>query len=208
MGLPEERILVLPHACEDLLEGAEHAPPPAGAGALFFGRLAHPKGIDVVLRAWEELDVPLHVVGSGPSEPEVRALAERRPDVRWTPHISREGVAEAIRAAAFVVAPHLQHEAFGLTSIEAQACGRPVIASDLGGPAETIVAGETGALVPPGDIEAFAAEVRRFAEERDATRRMGAAARERYLAHYHPAPHGERLLAAFRGLVENRRRAA
>ena len=56
-----------------------------------------------------------------------------------------------------VVSASTNPEAFGRIVIEAQALGRPVVASDHGGARETIVEGETGWLFPPGDIEALTA---------------------------------------------------
>jgi glycosyltransferase involved in cell wall biosynthesis len=55
-----------------------------------------------------------------------------------------------------VVAPSIVPEGFGRVPVESQAMGKPVIASDLGGFRETIAHGETGLLVPPGDVSALA----------------------------------------------------
>jgi glycosyltransferase involved in cell wall biosynthesis len=60
-----------------------------------------------------------------------------------------------------VVHASTQAEAFGRVVIEAQAMARPVIAADLGGPVETVVQGETGWRVTPGDPEALAAAIAR-----------------------------------------------
>src|SRR5206468_2539760 len=53
-----------------------------------------------------------------------------------------------------VIVPNV--EEFGIVGVEAQAAGRPVLAADAGGARETIVRGETGVLVPPGDVDALA----------------------------------------------------
>jgi len=60
-----------------------------------------------------------------------------------------------------VVSASTDPEAFGRVIVEAQALGRPVVASDHGGARETILEGETGWLVPPGDADALAAAVGR-----------------------------------------------
>jgi glycosyltransferase involved in cell wall biosynthesis len=60
-------------------------------------------------------------------------------------------IATAYSLAAVVVAPSIQAEGFGRIPVEAQAMGRPVIASDIGGFRETVIDGVTGLLVPPGD---------------------------------------------------------
>jgi glycosyltransferase involved in cell wall biosynthesis len=78
----------------------------------------------------------------------------------------------ALMLADVVVHASTQPEAFGRVVIEAQAMGRPVIASDLGGPAETVEQGVTGWRVPPGDASALASSIERIlalnAEERAA----------------------------------------
>ncbi len=63
----------------------------------------------------------------------------------------------ALKLADVVVHASTQPEAFGRVVIEAQAMGRPVVASDLGGPVETVEHGVTGWRVPPGDAAALAA---------------------------------------------------
>jgi glycosyltransferase involved in cell wall biosynthesis len=63
----------------------------------------------------------------------------------------------AYLAADIVVSASTQEEAFGRVAAEAAAMGRPVIATDHGGARETVVHGETGLLVPPGDSAALAA---------------------------------------------------
>jgi glycosyltransferase involved in cell wall biosynthesis len=64
-----------------------------------------------------------------------------------------QDMAAAYSLAAVVVAPSIKAEGFGRVPVEAQAMGRPVIASDVGGFRETIVNGQTGLLVPPGDSQ-------------------------------------------------------
>lgn len=91
----------------------------------------------------------------------------------------------AYALADLVVAPSILPESFGRTVVEAGAMRRPVIASDLGGPAETVVHGVTGWLATPGDVEAWrAALATALAADQDARRKMGAAARTRVLRLY------------------------
>lgn len=101
-----------------------------------------------------------------------------------------EGVGEAVKAvgncsdmpaamllADVVVCPSLDPEAFGRTAAEAQAMGRPVIASNIGGARETVDPGVTGLLTEPGDVGALAAAIRQLleagTETRDAMGRTG-----------------------------------
>ncbi len=66
----------------------------------------------------------------------------------------------AYMLATVVVAPSLEPEGFGRVAIEAQAMGRPLIATDHGGSQETVIADETGWLVPPGDVPALTAALK------------------------------------------------
>jgi glycosyltransferase involved in cell wall biosynthesis len=68
----------------------------------------------------------------------------------------------AYMLADVVVAPSTRPEAFGRTVVEAQAMGRPIIASDHGGARETIIPGATGSLVPPSDAAALAEAISRM----------------------------------------------
>jgi glycosyltransferase involved in cell wall biosynthesis len=70
-------------------------------------------------------------------------------------------------------------EGFGVVCAEAMAYGRPVVASAVGGLLDLVVDGETGLLVPPGDVSALRAALERLLADRELRHRLGAAARER-----------------------------
>lgn len=128
------------------------------------GRLSTWKGQDVLIRALARLrrkDVFGILVGVGGGSDKLRAELEGA--------IVREGIEDSVRlidecrdmAAAYmladvVVAPSTRPEAFGRVAAEAQAMGRPIIASDHGGARETVIPGVTGLLIPPGDADALA----------------------------------------------------
>jgi glycosyltransferase involved in cell wall biosynthesis len=90
----------------------------------------------------------------------------------------RSDVADVLPALDLVVLPS-HAEGFPLAVLEAMACGRPVVATDVGGVAEAVVAGVTGTLVPVGNVRVLADAVTELLRRPDALRAMGAAARER-----------------------------
>ena len=83
-----------------------------------------------------------------------------------------------------VVSASTRPEAFGRVAVEAMATGRPVVATNHGGSAETVVDGETGRLVPPGDADALAEAIGALARDPEARRAMGRAGRARARARY------------------------
>lgn len=138
---------------------------------LHIGRMVPRKGVDTVVEAVAELrargatDVSLVVVGGASEDPnddeEVRrlmALSDElgvRRHVRFTGRVDHEQLPHLYGAAdVFVTTPW--YEPFGITPLEAMACGLPVVGSNVGGVKYTVRDGETGFLVPPKDPRAVA----------------------------------------------------
>lgn len=119
------------------------------------------KRVDLAVAAFQLLDRPLLVVGSGPEARRLRRAAG--PHVTFTGRLSDEEVAELMgRCRAFVMP---QEEDFGITAVEAQAAGAPVIAYGRGGALETVAAGAEapcGVFFDSQTPEALAGAVRRF----------------------------------------------
>lgn len=200
LGLPAERVHVVPNACLDPHpEGGLTRPSPAG-GALFVGRLSAEKGVDVLLEAWRGARGRLELIGEGPERAALERLAEASPGARLRGALPYAETLAAIQAAGVVVLPHRWEEPFGMVVIEAMACGRPVIASELGGPAELIRSGVDGLLVPPGDPGALREALEGLLADPARLAAMGAAARARYEERYRPEAHQARLLRVFRSL--------
>jgi glycosyltransferase involved in cell wall biosynthesis len=134
---------------------------------LYAGRLSAEKGILDLVEAARGL--PLVVAGDGP-------LRDRVPGaLGFVPHDELVGLYE--RAA--VVACPSHREGYGVVCAEAMAHGRPVVASAVGGLLDLVVDGETGFLVPPGDVEALRVALERLLGDAALRRRFGGVARER-----------------------------
>ena len=116
------------------------------------------------------------------------------------PHIS--DMAAAYLASNIVVSASTEPEAFGRVPPEASAMGRPVIATDHGGARETVIAGETGLLVPPGDVAALAHALADLLTRRpDRLAAMGAKGRDHVRAHYDVQRMCADILAIYRELI-------
>lgn len=148
-------------------------------------RLRREKGIDVLLRSFSLLSsssVHCFIAGTGPEEEKLRELASgSRVPVHFVGH--QNDVDEWISAADVIVLPS-RNESFGRVTLEAMACGKPLIASRVGGLQEAIVDDETGVLIEPGSETALAEALDSLLGSDDRRKRLGAAARERWKANY------------------------
>ena len=163
------------------VELARFSPGPVGAHYLVLAELMAHKRIDVAIRAFNALGLPLVVVGDGPEWRRLRALAG--PTVRLTGRLSDDEVADLLRTAQALVVT--AEEEFGIAAVESLASGRPVIALRSGGVLETVTAGRTGAFYDDGDDpRALAEAVRSLRSARGRPVRMrrgGAPVRRRAL---------------------------
>jgi len=121
----------------------------------------------------------LIVVGDGPARAVVEALfaAAAPKRVRLLGARHPEELADIYAAADLYVWPAI-NEAYGMTLLEAQAAGLPVVAGASGGVPTIVAADRSGILTPPGDADAFASAVRRLLTDGPKRRRMGEAAKE------------------------------
>lgn len=116
------------------------------------------KRIDLALEAFRQIDRKLVVVGSGTQERILRAIAPG--NVEFAGHVSDEQLRDLYRRCRGLIFPGV--EDFGMTPVEAQACGKPVICYAAGGAVESVVSGETGVHFQPQTAEALAAAVEQF----------------------------------------------
>lgn len=146
---------------------------------LFVGRLCYYKGLDIALKAMAKVNGTLLIVGTGPLLADVRQQIQ---DHQLQGKVFLVGPVDDATLAAYydacdmLILPSVySSEAFGLVMLQAQACKRPVICSDLPGMSTVNVANETGLLVPPGDADALAQAIIRLCEKPELGRQMGEA---------------------------------
>ncbi|NLS76115.1 MAG: glycosyltransferase family 4 protein, partial [Chloroflexi bacterium] len=128
-----------------------------GGYYLSLGRLIPYKRVDLVVRAFNQLGLPLHIVGDGRDRAALEAIA--KPNIRFLGRLSDAEVREQYAGCRAFVFPG--EEDFGITPVEAQAAGRPVIAYAGGGALDTVLDGETGILFRDKTPEALAEAVMR-----------------------------------------------
>lgn len=147
--------------------------PGHGEGGYFIvvSRLLAYKGVDVAIRAAQLADVPLRVVGTGPAERGLRAIA-RGTTTTMLGYVGDAALNALLGGARAAIIPGV--EDFGLVPLEAAAAGRPTIALRAGGALETVIDGETGLFFDDAAPESLAAVLRSFDESRFDARRLRA----------------------------------
>jgi glycosyltransferase involved in cell wall biosynthesis len=157
-----EATVVYPPVDTTFFRPAGPAPGGAPPSALIVSALVPYKRIDVAIEACRLARLPLRVAGDGP---ERASLGVRAGDgVEFLGRRSDEDIRTLYQQASLVLLPG--EEDFGIVPLEAQACGRPVVALGRGGACETVVDGVTGVLVDEPGAAAFAAGVRRAMDTR------------------------------------------
>lgn len=128
---------------------------------LSLGRLARSKGTEVIVEACSKLKLPLNVAGSGPELENLQAQAGK--SVEFLGEVSdEERVKLLANAKALIVAS--EDEDFGITAVEAQAAGTPVIAVKRGGYLETVIEGKTGVFFDEATVESLMEVLKKFDE--------------------------------------------
>ena len=195
-GVPRHKIDLRPNFLLD-------DPGPRNGGgeyAVFVGRLCVEKGIRQLLWAWRRLRrIPLVIVGDGPLRGEAEKYIDRKgmENVRFTGALSATETLARMKGARFLVFPSVGYETFGMTVLEAAACGVATVATRLGAIPELVDEGKMGLLFDPHNTDEFVEKTAWAWAHPVRVNEMGAAARRRYLQHYSAANGYDELMGIY-----------
>ncbi len=184
--LPIRRIEVVPNGVDTGIFHPSAGWPGDDGYILFAGRLVPQKGVDVLLKAFAAVlrrcgNARLTIAGTGELELYFERMArylgvfQQISFVRWQ---TGTDLVHLFQHCKMLVIPSY-YEPFGIVALEAMACGRPVIASSVGGLPEFIEHGQQGYLVPPGDHLQLARRIVELLEHPELDMAMGKAALRR-----------------------------
>jgi glycosyltransferase involved in cell wall biosynthesis len=184
-GVPAQRVVVIHPGVDSQAYRPDPATPRSTRPTfLYLGRLKRYKGVEFAIRAVAAArtarpDITLDICGHGDDRPRLERLAvEHRVSdaVRFLGYVSEEEKRRLLHHAWAVVFPSPK-EGWGITNVEAAACGTPALASDSPGLRESVQNGVTGYLVPHGDVPALADRMVALAADPSLVERLGRAAR-------------------------------
>lgn len=184
-GVPPERVEVIYPGVDSVRYSPDPATPRAPVPTfLYVGRLKRYKGVETALRALAAtrqagVRPRLDVAGQGDDRPRLERLAATlgvADDTRFLGFVSEDEKRRLMRRAWAVVLPSPK-EGWGISNVEAAACGTPALASDSPGLRESVRDGETGYLVPHGNPTALARRMVELATDPALVERLGRGAR-------------------------------
>ncbi|MFM9140278.1 MAG: glycosyltransferase [Solirubrobacterales bacterium] len=177
------------------VEISRFEPGPVGDHYLVLSELMAHKRIEVAVRAFSSLGLPLVVAGNGPDARRLQRLAG--PSVRFVGRVSDPEAERLLQGSQALVV--CATEEFGIAAVESQAAGRPVVALRAGGLLETVVEGETGIFFDRPEPDVLAEAVEAFDSSSISPERCVEQAR-----HFGPARFRERFSAIVDGAVAGR----
>ncbi len=176
---------------------------------LFVGRRVGYKGLDILLQALSGLDATAVLVGTGPRLPFLKNLAAElgiRQRAVFPGEVDDDEIVALYHACDLFVLPSVsRNEAFGVVQLEAMACGKPVVSTDLPSGVPWVNRhGETGLVVPPGDAEALRGALARLLADPELRNEMGKRGQERIAAEFTPDRMASRTMALYREILSER----
>ena len=200
-GWPRERFIHIPNFVDPDRFVADDR---VGKAFVFFGRLGPEKGIATFVRAVAQARGQGIVIGSGPEEGKLKALAaDLGADIRFISHCSGDELMQLVKLARATVLPSEWYENAPMSLMESYALGRPVIGADIGGIPELVRPEQTGWLFPSGEATPLAALMRRVLALPDSVvAGMGNNGRAWIEADYSRSRYLERLLSLYDSVLE------
>ncbi len=206
---------VIPYSTAFTPHGRSTPPNSGSFTVLFVGRLVERKGVPVLFDAWARASLErskLVIVGDGPDRPALQAHASRlgiSASVEFRGRVSDAELSSAYASADLFVLPavldaHGDTEGLGVVLLEAMASNVPVLASAAGGITDVVVDGESGVLVPPGDVNALAEALQRLRGDDALRKRLAAHGAARVRDEFSWDAIADRWLAVYRSATAAR----
>jgi glycosyltransferase involved in cell wall biosynthesis len=171
---------------------------------LFVGRVTASKGVEQLIRVAAALpEIDCIIIGEGDLRASLSKRYASHPHIRFTGPMPQSQLIEYYQRASALILPSMAPETFGLTIVEAAACGTPAIVAARSGGAAEIVKATGGGLIYEGD-EPLSAAILQLASDDMLRTRLGAMARRGYEEHYTRERHVDAYLAEVDAIMDRK----
>ncbi len=173
---------------------------------LFVGRLVYYKGLNYLIKAMKDIDAKLVIAGEGVLENKLKLLTKKlgiSNKIFFAGKVEGTLKAQYMHACDLLVLPSThKSEAFGIVLLEAMACAKPVVTTELGtGTSFVCQNNVTGLVVPPKDIPALKNAINQILHDRDFSRKLGEASRRRLEENFRIEKMGEEFLSLYQRVL-------
>ena len=201
-GFPAKRIVVKPNFVDSEAELGMEIGKGQGNYALFVGRLTEEKGLLTLLDAWQNIDLPLKIVGTGPLQSVVESRCADMAQASYLGHKNNRDVMTLMEDATLLVFPSQWYEGCPRSIVEAFAKGLPVVASNMGGMSSIVEHGESGLHFTPSDTDDLADKVNWLCAHPEELQQMRLNARHAYENIYSVEKNYEMLMDIYESTIE------
>ena len=169
---------------------------------VFYGRIGEEKGVRIIMEIWNQIDIPLVIMGGGPLENEFKAWAHNKKNIYYLGYTEHNKCLSIVKGAEFVVFPSIWYEGCSMVEIETESLGKALIATDLGFSKEAIEDGINGYKITLGDIIGFKQRIIELWENRELAKTLGKNARRDYEQKYLSDDNYSQLMSIYLRLIQ------
>lgn len=169
--------------------------------ALFVGRLSEEKGIQTLIQAFKNIDVPLKIAGDGPLLEELQSHPLNNIEILGRKDSA--SIHQLMKDAQFLVMPSQWYEGFPMVIVEAFAHGLPVLCSKLGAMEEVVIDGKTGSHFPAGNNQKLSERASMLYNSPRKCFEMGVEARSQYNQHYNADVNYQQLISIYQEAIDD-----
>lgn len=197
-GFPAEKINCIPTFTASKSKVGE---PQVGTYGLYFGRITEEKGVEIVVKAYEQMpDKQLKIMGDDTTEEgkKLKAYVKEKKlnNIEFLGFMSGTELEDVIKSSRFIMIPSIWYDNLPNTALESFQYSKPVIASNIGSLPELVIDGENGYLFKPGDPEDLANKIRMLDDDEKIIK-MGVKSRRRLEDKFAPQTHYNALMKVF-----------
>ncbi|MBO4862850.1 MAG: glycosyltransferase family 4 protein [Eubacterium sp.] len=172
---------------------------------VFYGRIGEEKGIRFLIRAWNNLDIPLVVMGGGPLEESFKKWAGHKKNVYFLGYTEHDKCLRIVKGAEFVVFPSIWYEGCSMVEIESMSLKKGIVATNLGFSKEAIRDGYNGYKFPLGKTDEFVSIVKELWNDPEKCKLLGENARSEYEQKYTPDDNYNKLMDCYNEVMKHQK---